>query len=178
MSTLEKAATDRQQDERSIESVFTACIQNEMRAYSIYKQFTEFFANEPQICCFWAKLAMEEKLHAKALQNIQKEVSSTQLCELANNHLFQDVQMATSFLNKYRPETVRTLDDAYEVAHEIEFSEVNAVLKLLTCSFISREIRKKALIAQLSNHQDKLSMFSNIFGNKKFRKEIAAQTPL
>ncbi len=148
-----------------------------MRVCSIYKQFAVFFANEPQIRCFWAELAGEEKLHAKILRDIQKAISSEHLCELPNNHLFQDIQMATIFLDKCHPETVRTLDDAYEMAHEIEFSEINPIFKLLACSFIQKETRKKTLIAQLSNHQNKLSKFTNTFGDKNFRKEIIAKHP-
>ena len=132
---------------------------------------------EPQIRCFWAELAGEEKLHAKILRDIQKAISSEHLCELPNNHLFQDIQMATIFLDKCHPETVRTLDDAYEIAHEIEFSEINPIFKLLACSFIQKETRKKTLIAQLSNHQNKLSKFTNTFGDKNFRKEIIAKHP-
>jgi hypothetical protein len=50
-------------------------------------------------------------------------------------------------------DSIDTLDDACEVAHELEFSEVNSVFKILATEFVSDKTRKEVTISHLGHHQ-------------------------
>ena len=79
------------------------------------------------------------------------------------------------FLSGDRVRTVQTIADAYLLAHEIEFSEVNAIFKFLAVKSVSLEARSDFVLSQLSEHQEKITSFSRTFGGRDWRRRVLAQ---
>ena len=69
-------------------------------------------------------------------------------------------------------QVIHTLEDAYETAHEVEYSEVNALFVLLAQRFIVQEDRKKIYLAEIREHMAKLNKFTKLFGDSRWRKDI------
>ena len=67
------------------------------------------------------------------------------------------------------------LNDAYEVAHELEFSEINGIFKFLTIEVITSEERSKFMRDEITKHERKLLDFGDTFGDKTWRMQIAIQ---
>lgn len=68
-----------------------------------------------------------------------------------------------------------TLADAYLLAHEIEFSEVNAIFKFLSTESVPLEDRSAFVIAQISQHQEKITSFNRTYGGRAWRCAILAR---
>ena len=71
--------------------------------------------------------------------------------------------------------SINTLDDAYELAHQIEFSEVNAIFKFLSSELIPFDKQEKIISSGIVQHQQKLLDLSRDFGDREWRKEIKIQ---
>jgi Lhr-like helicase len=65
-----------------------------------------------------------------------------------------------------------TLDDAYELAHELEHSEVNAVFQFLATDFVPSEERTEYVVAAITRHQNKLMRFNQSHGSRQWRQGI------
>jgi hypothetical protein len=89
--------------------------------------------------------------------------------------LLVNLKKVLTVLNEIKLDQINTLDDAYEAAHELEFSEINSVFKILATEYISEKTRRQATISQLGDHIEKLMTFNDNFGEKTWRKGIIAQ---
>jgi hypothetical protein len=107
-------------------------------------------------------MAEDEKLHTKTLQGIYNSLDQEQLNSPSEEHLFKSVITARDFLNKNLINSVKNLDDAYEIAHQIESSEVNAILKFLLNHFIPSEKQMKFTSTNITNHQKKMQSTSDL----------------
>ena len=67
---------------------------------------------------------------------------------------------------------VNTLEDAYKLAYDLEFSEVNTIFQFLTIECIPSERLKQLIHSMIDGHLKKISDFSRTFGDKELRKEI------
>ena len=124
---------------------------------------------------FWDELVKDEKRHATTLQDVKKLLTLEQLLTSSDKKMWDDVASIQRLLNKDLVGAIKTLDDAYELAHELEFSEVNAVFKFLAAELIPSEERKKFVVTEIKQHQQKLLDFSRNFGDRNWRKGINIQ---
>jgi hypothetical protein len=69
---------------------------------------------------------------------------------------------------------VETLADAYQLAHDLEHSEINTVFAFLMRSYVSREDKRRFLDAVFAEHQDRLIEFADQVGGRGRMKAIAA----
>ena len=161
--------------EQTLEYIFQQAIKAERKAWHLYLQFSKVFAHVPQVSTFWGGLAQDEEQHARELEKIQGSLTNKQLAQVADRELLTNISNVSKVLREISPDLIDTLDDAYEVAHELEFSEVNSVFKILTTEFISEETRRKATMSHLVYHQGKLMKFTENFGDRVRRKGVTAQ---
>jgi len=69
------------------------------------------------------------------------------------------------------------LDDAYELAHELEFSEINSIFELLAAEPVPSDNQEKLIHSIIVKHQQKILDFSHNFGDKEWRQGISRQRP-
>lgn len=159
---------------KSVGNVIQCAIDAENEAREIYLQLSRMFAHVPGVSEFWQDLAHDEAKHAYALLKVRKSLSDEQIAAPADEHIVNNIASVVSVQNGISLDTVKTLDEAYEIAHELEYSEMNHIFECLAAGFIKQEDKKRILLSELREHQNKLTHFTRTFGNRAWRREIAA----
>jgi len=152
--------------------LFKLAIGTEKTAEEFYSGLAEKFSHLPEISTFWLTLADDEKHHAQELEKIQDSLSPSQLSTPADPLTLQKAKQnrhisVLSLLN-----SVKNLNDAYEIAHQLEYSEVNVVFGFLMTRFISSEQQKEFVGSEIKVHQARLLEFFQTFGGAEWRKGI------
>ena len=156
----------------TIEAVFKRAIGFEYKAADIFKEFSKLFSHIQEISSFWQEMAEDEIQHADTLQNIRKSLTTEQLLSPCDKELSMKVDITQRMLTEVSIASIKNLDDAYELAHELEFSELNAIFKLLATKFFPPEQRRQ-IVPNIMQHQQKLLDFSHNFGDRDWRKGIS-----
>ncbi len=159
----------------TFEEIFENAIEIEKTAGQMYEKFAELFSDFPKAVYFWKGMKKDESDHAKWLIEIKESLSDKKLSSSPDYDMILKIHQINSLLDKYSSKKVENLDEAYELSHEIESSEVNNLFMLLANKFISSEDRKKLLLSEINDHQQKIVDFPKIFGDKIIRKEIKAK---
>ena len=158
--------------EETIESLFEHAIEIEYKAAHLYEKLSKLFSHVEGLSDFWDELVNDEKQHATTLQEVKKQLTPEQLLTHSDKEIWANIASLQRLLSKDLVGAIKTLDDAYELAHELEFSEVNAIFKFLTVGFIPSDARKKHVNSHIQEHQQKLLDFSRNFGDRNWRKGI------
>ncbi len=162
--------------EQTIAELFKCAIDIEKRACNLYEQLSKLFSHVHEVSAFWDGLAIDELGHMKMLKDIYTSLTQEQLLSPADKEIWKNVIKIQYLLNKDLIGPINSLNDAYELAHEVEFSEVNNIFKFLTIEVVPFEERKNLVIANINQHQQKLIDFSQNFGDKVWRKQIKIQS--
>jgi rubrerythrin len=161
--------------EKTVGYVLQEAAKAEWQFRRLYLKFSEMFSHISQVSTFWGELAQDEEEHARVLQKIQEHLTNKQLAKAAKPELLANIEKVPVILRNISLDSIDTLDDAYEVAHEMEFSEVNSVFKVLASEFVSNKTRMEATISQLVYHQGKLMQFNENIGDRSWRKGITVK---
>lgn len=159
---------------KTLENLFASAAENEVRLAQFYARVSKMFPQVPGLADFWRDLTHEEEEHGAMLREVAQSLTAEQLHSPASQILCDDLATIRGMIEKRFAQPIETLDDAYEVAHEFEFSEVNTVFKALATEFVRSDLRAKFVSAEVVKHQQKLVAFSRKFGGKAWRKEIKA----
>jgi rubrerythrin len=161
--------------ENTIERLFELQIGIEYKAADIYKRFSQLFSHTPGLSAFWDGLYGDEIQHAVMLQDVRKSLPPEQLLSYTSKEMWGSVMTIQQMLSKDLLGSVNTLNDAYELAHELEFSEVNAIFKFLTSNLVPSDKQEDVIDLVIKQHQQKLIDFSRNFGDREWRKAIKVQ---
>jgi len=156
----------------TIEVIFERAIEIEYKLAYLYKEFTQLFSHIQDISVFWKGLTADEVKHAKTLKDVRKALTHEQLLSSCDKEILEKIAGIQRLQSEILSKSVKNLDDAYELAHELEFSEINAVFKLLATEFVPSEKRKQFVASEIEQHQQKLMDFSHNFGDRVWRKKI------
>lgn len=157
-----------------VESLFKNAISLEKTAETLYRQYEEMFSHCPEVANFWKNYANEENGHAKFIERIFFEVDKKRLSEPADIGIAYQLQASINRISKINLENIKTLDDAYQLAVEIENTETNAIFEFIFMNFSNEELAKSRnfLRAQLRDHIDKLETnFPIMYKNASFREK-------
>lgn len=149
----------------TVAELFEIAINLETAGEGIYGYWQELFADYPKVSAFWKEYQEEELHHARLLQKIRANLTPEQLAAFADLEVYQaalNVQEDTKHINK----DVETLDEALELASQIENSEINTILEFLVTHFSQEETTKEMVHHQMREHVETLNNLSpvNIFG--------------
>jgi len=161
--------------EETIEHLFDYSIEIEYKAAHIYEAFSKLFSHVPGLTVFWLGLFEDEIRHATILQEIRKILAPEKLLSRIDKKIWDDVVGIQRKLSKDLISAINTLDDAYELAHDLEFSEVNGVFQFLAGECVPPDKRKQFVRSEIQKHLKKLLDFSRNFGGKDWRKGIDIQ---
>jgi rubrerythrin len=135
--------------------VYDGFIGLEERSAELYLELSVRFFDNPELSWFWVEMAMEEKQHAGMLQHCREAgIFAEDLPDTGQirrlNTLFQQLEARLA-----QPKL--TLDDAFEMAVELESSEINDVYSRLTAPIEgpAHVLRKKIELSE-AGHIDKL----------------------
>ena len=146
------------------QNLFKIVVSTEEELRQLYQLFAKEFMHYKEISDFWKSMAKDEFLHIKELENIYKSLSENQLNETVDNTVIENARKNLKRIQSAKTTQIQTLNEAYELSHEIENSEVNAVFL-----FIMHECcpSKKQVIfveKEITIHLEKLNNFTKNFG--------------
>lgn len=139
----------------------------------IYKGLEKKFSLKNEISQFWAEMAKDEEDHCGFITKMRDKLEPDQLSITVERDLCDLVRNGLDELRPSRLNEVFDLDDACNLAHEVENYETEAVLK-----FIESRFKNDSHRLEISNlilaHLNKLSDFSEQFSSAAERKSIKA----
>jgi len=141
----------------TVAELFDLAIRAEKAAEEMYSGLEAKFAHYPEVADFWGQYATEEAGHTRWLERLRDRLSPEKLSELADSHALENARVVLGFSVEDALEEIENLQDAYQMANELESSETNAVFEFLITHFSYDEETQSFLKAQLREHVAKLT---------------------
>ena len=161
----------------TVNELFELAIELEKDAESLYHRFAKMFAHEKDVADFWRKYADEERGHAAFLERIRSRLTEETLSAPGDNSMLKSVHKGIKNSVNYQLQTIQTLEDAFQLAMELENSETNAIFEFIITSFSAEELVKSHgfLRTQLKKHCNMLTDdFPTRFKSKLMRMKVNA----
>jgi len=149
---------------RTGRNVYRRFIEFEERAARVYLQLASRFASRnPSFAAFWLEMAMEEKQHAGLLQFCSEEGMIIE--DVPGEAEIRRFDELFRTLEKRAGSPEIDVNRAFELAAELEGSEVNAVYCHLTTPLhVSSYLLKRKIVASPTNHLRELASAGRKFG--------------
>ena len=159
----------------TIEKLLNVAIRLEAAAGYFYEGLADGFSHCPEVAEFWRVMAAEEACHENRLVEWRASLSVARLSQPADARM---LQMGENLLGVSVEELlggVRNLDDAYEMAHDLESSETNTIFRFFITEF-SQDQRVIAVLRQdLDEHMERLaSGFPSRYATRAARVDVPA----
>ena len=152
--------------------MFELAIRIEKSQQALYHKLSEMFSHLSDVSDFWKGMEKDEMYHAKTLEKIRGSLHPYQLLTPADPSILRKIKEVLNTPLKERMNSIKTLNDAYDLSHEIENSELNMIFEFLVKEFESSEETKKFALEEIDYHLDKLMKFPQTFGDIDWRKSI------
>lgn len=143
--------------------IYDGFISLEERSAALYLELSVRFADNVEMSWFWVEMAMEEKQHAGMLQHCREAGVYTD--DLPGRDQIQNLNALFRSLEARLAAPELSEDAAFEIAIELETSEINDVYDKLTAPIQgpARVMRKKIELS-LGNHFTRLWQAGSKFG--------------
>jgi hypothetical protein len=141
----------------TVDELFEAAIALEEQAKALYLELARRFAHAEEVAAYWRSLAEEEITHASWLAAQKAKLTPEVLARPADPAMLRRARWRIEIAIDDDAAQVRNLDDAYELAHEVESGETNAILSFLIDEYESGPEARAFLRAQLGEHIARLS---------------------
>jgi rubrerythrin len=139
---------------RTVGALFATAIAFEKKAEEFYRELAKKFSAHPAVSSFWRGMMEDEMNHSRTLQEMRDSLTPEQLKSPGDDSAtIQDEELA-SVSAIYDLAKVKNLDEACEMAGDIE---------------------SDFMISVLENHVSKLREFSESFDSEK-KRSISADT--
>ncbi len=145
-------------DEVTVNQLFDMAIGAERIAEHVYCRLGTMFAAQRDVVRFWSDYAAAEDSHAQWLERIRGELSPEQLAAPADAQTVSNAQELLRLPVEQALEGIRTLDDAYQLANEMESGETNVVFDFLIGHCASDPQAQAFMRSQLKDHISKISV--------------------
>ena len=159
----------------TVREVLERAIQIEKRVADLYAIFTKRFSHVPGMSDFWSDLRRDEIGHMGELRVVYEALPQEKLCSSESSAISASVNRALASVEGECLSKIKTLDDAYQIAHDLEFSEINAIFKYLTIDLVSPSSRREILANRVDEHEQKLADFNTRYGDKNWRSQFPIQ---
>ncbi|MDZ4179975.1 MAG: ferritin family protein [Coriobacteriia bacterium] len=159
----------------TVSHLFEQAISWETTAQDLYVGLSKSFPSYPVVEDIWRRMAIDESRHAAILREAAAALPPSCLARLLDA---TEIALVVSVEAEHAGAAaleLRTLDDAYELAHRLESSEVNTVFQLLISCHADDLAANALLEAQFDEHLDRLGRLAKAF-SRPVRQGIALQT--
>lgn len=143
-------------ENRTANDLIELLIQAETAAQTLYLRLMEAFAHEPDAAQVWWKMGADEAAHIRLLEQIRESLPQEQLRAPADPLWLEQARSAARFSPEQALARIHTLEDAYQQAHAIENSEINAVFEFVMAEYFPRQLRADFVHNMLREHVDRL----------------------
>jgi rubrerythrin len=145
--------------EKTIQLLFELAINWETQAQDLYAKFSKLFSHEPKVSAFWKQLSKDESRHSQVLKDFLKEIPREKLLAAMGNEHWNSVIRVEGLINEATTSKIQTLDDAYELAHQLETSEINKLFNMLVNEYLPDEEGHKFILSDVKEHIEMLMKF-------------------
>lgn len=163
--------------QQTLEALFESAIQIERQVGNIYRELADRFAHHPQSVALWLSLAADEEVHARVLVRVRQGASPEKLASPAPAETLAAVAEISNRLGQAPLASVTNLEDAYELAHEFEHSEVNAIFEFLSVDVVPGAIEGEFVRTHIARHQQKLADFRQSYRGQAWD-QVRQRSPL
>jgi rubrerythrin len=143
-------------NKETVATLFELALEMEKAAEALYRDFEAGFAHQQQAADFWRVYAVEEAGHARWLERFRNKLSAEQLSAPADSQMLQNAHQALYLYEQNTSRQVNSLDDAYQMASELESGEINVVFEFLVTHSPEDKETQTFLRDQLKIHVNKL----------------------
>jgi len=158
-------------DTDTVTHLFILATAAENAAEAMYLILAQRFAPYPEVTRFWHEMAHEEAVHARTLERLRERLAPEVLDSPAEPLMLQKAEGNARKDIVERARRVSDLEEAYQLAHAVENSEVNAIFELLLTTFAEDPASGQFLRAQLHEHVQRLTTaFPNAFSEVIMRR--------
>ena len=141
----------------TIDELFDMAIRAEKAAEEVYRRLQAKFAPHLDVVRFWRDYAAAEAGHALWLERIREALSPEQLAAPADAETAAAARRLLLFPVERALQEVKNLEDAYQLANEMESGETNVVFDFLIIYFASDAQAQSLMRSQLRDHVAKIS---------------------
>jgi rubrerythrin len=142
--------------EKTIQALFELAINWETQARDLYANFANLFNHEPKVSAFWIHLSKDESGHIDVLNDLLKKTPTENLLMAVGNEQWTSVTRVEGLIREASTRKVLTLNDAYELAHQLEMSELNTLFKMLVNDYIPDKEGHKFILSDVTEHIERL----------------------
>jgi rubrerythrin len=152
---------------KTIEEALNTAVGYEEAVAVIYAELAEKFASEPEQAELWASMREDELVHAQVLRTVHEKISPKKRSELVPDNICESLDNLQELFDSANIKNIQTFDDAYNVAHAFEFSEINAVFKFMATQVVPDNQHPAFLDNQVDEHLYKLLDFKHKYSSRK-----------
>ena len=155
--------------------LYASAIAAENAAKDFYRGLSHIFSHIPEVSLIWKRMMEDEDFHVRELQDIKNSLTEEELTKPMEHAVSHKVSVEIkNFSEKFALEKIVTLDDALDLAYELEYSEVNTVFQTLIREFVSSEARAKFVLSLVREHVTRLEEFSRMIPSAEKRRNLLA----
>lgn len=140
----------------TIAKLFEMAIALENAAETLYRGLAGKFSGDDDVVAFWVMYAVEEAGHALWLRRLRDALDAERLAAQANPSMVTYAVSALKLSVERSLARVRNLEDAFQLANEIESAETNAIFDFLVTNFAYSADVLDFLQRQLEKHISRL----------------------
>ncbi len=155
---------------KTIQLLFDLAINWETQARDLYANYANLFNHEPKISAFWVQLSKDESMHIDVLKDILNKISTEKRLMEVGNEQWNSITRVEGLIKEASTRKVLTLDDAYELAHQLEMSEVNTLFKMLSNDYLINEEARKFILSDVDEHIERLMRFGEEYTQSQRRR--------
>ena len=159
----------------TVGEILDRAIKIEKRVADLYAVFAKRFSYVPGMSDFWRDLRRDEIGHMGELRVVYESLPAEKLRVPESRAISISVHRAMAFVEDDCFSRIKTLDDAYEIARNLESSEINAVFEYLTMELVSPASHSEIIVNQVDEHEKKLEDFDRLYGDKNWRLQFPIQ---
>jgi len=157
----------------TVDDLFQMAIAAERAVEAVYETLHDRFTAHAPVARFWRSYAREEAGHAHRLERIRDNVPLDNLSLAADPDLLDMARRNLSLAQQASRAEIGSLDDAYQLAHELEHSEVNTIVELLVADYVDDPEASALVRSQLREHIDRLMTgFPAPFTTREMRRAV------
>lgn len=128
--------------------VVTTSIAAEKTFEQLYRRLAEMFAEYPEVVEYWLKYAREEAGHARWMEKVNETATPEELNTPIDMATSEMVRTVANFSVEKALAGIKNLEDAYQLAVDLENSETNAIF-----SFVIQNVSLEASTADFLRKQ-------------------------
>ena len=155
----------------NIEGLLKQTMKLEKMQVMLYKGLAKKFSSSGEISQFWFGMSEDEKGHYERVVRMLNEFKAEQLSVEIDSNLYNAVCKGLNELKPLLLDRIFDLHDAFELAHEVENYETEAVFKFVHARF-KNDPHELDICNSILAHLEKLSSFSDRFSSADERKRI------